>query len=552
MLPFTFVKMNRRVFLKVSALWSAAAALTAAPLRSLAAVKAADTGYDAIVIGAGLGGLSAAGYLAKHGYKVLVLDQHDRPGGYATTFSRDGGRFTFDVSLHQMALTDSIRKILDDLEVTKRVRFVTGSNLFRLIGDKVDITCPAKSPQAFQDALIARFPGESNGIKGFMTEMLGLNDEVERFFREPDLSLFGKVTFPMRYPRMWGARKKSLAEYLDRHVSDPWLRATLSVFSGYYGLPPSKVSGFYYLNATAGYLKHGGSYPIGGSQALSDALAEFIQSKGGDVESGTRVAEVLMEGSRAAGALNEGGKVFKGKAVIANCSAANLFGKMMAPGNVPADFLKSVEQLKPSISSFVVWLALNRDVTSQIKDSHIFLCSEPDPEKEYAFSLAADADKANLAVCVYNNLYRDYSPPGTTVLSITMISGYEPWRAFEKDYRAGNKKAYQEKKNAIARAMVRRVEEKLLPGLSNMIAVQDAGTPLTNIRYTSNTDGAIYGFEQSLDNSFMSRISNRTPVKGLYLASAWGEPGGGFAGVLLSGVKTFGMLLEDWGKAKKG
>jgi prolycopene isomerase len=81
-----------------------------------------------------------------------------------------------------------------------------------------------------------------------------------------------------------------------------------------------------------------------------------------------------------------------------------------------------------------------------------------------------------------------------------------------------------------------------------MIAVKEAGTPLTNIRYTSNTDGAIYGFEQSLDNSFMSRISNRTPVKGLYLASAWGEPGGGYTGVLMSGRKAFGMLMEDWGK----
>jgi phytoene dehydrogenase-like protein len=543
MLPFRFPKMNRRVFLKVSALWSAAAALSAAPPRSWAAVKGAGNGYDAIVIGAGLGGLCCAGYLAKHGFKVLVLDQHDRPGGYATTFSRDGGRFTFDVSLHQMALTDSTRKILNDLEVMKRVQFVTGANLFRMIGDNVDITCPAKSPQAFQDALIERFPREKEGIKGFVTEMLGLNDEVERFFQEPDLSLVGKMTFPMRYPRMWAARKKSLADYLDRHASDPWLRATLSVFFDYYGLPPSKLSGFYYLNATAGLLKYGGSYPIGGSQALSDALADFIQSKGGDVQMGTRVAEVLMDSNGVNGILSGDGKVAKGKAVIANCSAPNLLAKMIPAASVPADFLKSVGRLKPSISSFVVWLALNRDVTAQVKDSHIFLCSEPDAEKAYTYGLAADADKANLAVCVYNNLYKDYSPPGTTVLSVTLISGYEPWKAFEQDYREGRKAAYHEKKNAVTQTIIRRVEEKLLPGLSKMIAVQEAGTPLTNIRYTSNTEGAIYGFEQSLDNSFMSRISNRTPMKGLYLASAWGEPGGGFQGVLIAGRKTFGMLM---------
>lgn len=79
-----------------------------------------------------------------------------------------------------------------------------------------------------------------------------------------------------------------------------------------------------------------------------------------------------------------------------------------------------------------------------------------------------------------------------------------------------------------------------------MIEVQEAATPLTNVRYTLNTAGAIYGYEQSVANTFMNRISNRTPVKGLYLAGAWGEPGGGYSAVLSSGKKTFGMIVQDW------
>jgi prolycopene isomerase len=79
-----------------------------------------------------------------------------------------------------------------------------------------------------------------------------------------------------------------------------------------------------------------------------------------------------------------------------------------------------------------------------------------------------------------------------------------------------------------------------------MIEVKDASTPLTNWRFTRNPEGAIYGFEQSMDNAFMNRIDNRTPVKGLYLASAWGNPGGGFAGVLRAGEQTFEKIMEDW------
>jgi prolycopene isomerase len=84
------------------------------------------------------------------------------------------------------------------------------------------------------------------------------------------------------------------------------------------------------------------------------------------------------------------------------------------------------------------------------------------------------------------------------------------------------------------KTLIERAEKHLFPGLRDMIAVREAATPLTNVRYTRNTAGAIYGFEQSMSNTFINRISNRTPVPRLYLDGAWGEPGGGIAAVMLS------------------
>ncbi|MBW2721948.1 MAG: hypothetical protein JRC67_06980 [Deltaproteobacteria bacterium] len=80
-----------------------------------------------------------------------------------------------------------------------------------------------------------------------------------------------------------------------------------------------------------------------------------------------------------------------------------------------------------------------------------------------------------------------------------------------------------------------------------MIEVVDAATPLTNVRYTKNPEGAIYGYEQSLRNSFMTRLGNTTPFKGIYLASAWSNPGGGFQPCLQSGVNAFKALVKNWG-----
>jgi len=548
MFPVDFRRMNRRVFLKISALWSTAAALSAPPVPAKAAPKARAGEFDAVVIGSGLGGLSFAGYMAKHGYKCLILEQHDVPGGYATNFTRDGGRFTFDVSLHQIALSGVTKTILKDLGVLDKVKFFRGHNLARVVFDDFDVTYPAADPKKFEEILAKRYPDEQEGIHGFIQDMVLLNMETAKFFKEGRPGLIGKLLFPIRFPLMWAARKKSLADYLNEYVSNPQLKSILAVFCGYHGLPPDKLSGFYYMNATGGYLRYGGSYPQGGSQAISNALVDFIEAGGGEVKFGVTAEKVLVEENRAKGVKTSDGKVFRAPVVVANGTAVGLFNKMIPADQIPSEYLRRIRSFKPSVSSFIVWLALNKDITDRIKNSHIFLRTESDPDKAFQDALEARAEKVNIGICVYNNIYRAYSPPGTTILSLIFASGYDPWKPFEADYRHGDKKEYHAKKNETMDVLIRRVEEKLIPGLSDMIAVKVAATPLTNIHYTRNTQGAIYGFEQSLNNSYMNRISNRTPIKGLYLASAWGAPGGGYTGVLISGKETFGMVMEDLGK----
>ena len=121
----------------------------------------------------------------------------------------------------------------------------------------------------------------------------------------------------------------------------------------------------------------------------------------------------------------------------------------------------------------------------------------------------------------------------------------KPWRKFESDYINGNKAAYNREKQRWAKILIERAEKEVIPGLSGMIEVQEAATPLTNWRYTGNTGGAIYGFEQSMDNAFMNRIKTETPVRGLHLASAWGNPGGGYAGAFRAGQSAFVAVMKD-------
>ena len=98
----------------------------------------------------------------------------------------------------------------------------------------------------------------------------------------------------------------------------------------------------------------------------------------------------------------------------------------------------------------------------------------------------------------------------------------------------------------MADVLIQRVEKVLLPGLSKAIEVKDIGTPLTNLRYTSNYRGAVYGWAQTVNNSGGNRIGHGTPIKNLYLAGAWSRMGHGYSAVIGSGLECFGEIMRQW------
>jgi len=98
----------------------------------------------------------------------------------------------------------------------------------------------------------------------------------------------------------------------------------------------------------------------------------------------------------------------------------------------------------------------------------------------------------------------------------------------------------------MADILIRRVEDSLMPGLSEAIEVKEIGTPLTNIRYTGHPRGAIYGWDQTLNNSGGNRVGNSTPIRNLYLAGAWSSPGHGYSAVINSGLMCFSEIMSDW------
>ena len=503
--------------------------------------------YDVIIIGSGLGGLSCAAAFARQGFKSLVIEQHSKVGGYATTFERPGG-FEFDVSLHSTTVgeRDGIHNLIPGFPEIKDIIFEPHPNLYRIIYPDYDIRVPQKNLPTYINNLEGLFPEEKEGIKGIFEDMEGLNNDIIKFS-----SASGKVNmnnFPVDFPYLFKCFNRTWGDIVDARIKNPKLKAIISSLWVYYGLPPSKLSPYYYAMPTLGYLKRGGYYPKGKSQIISDAFEKFINDHNGKIIIRSKVEKILTKNDTAYGVRTKDGKEFTAKVIVSNANAYDTFNKMLDVKGTLKDYLKKMDKLSVSLSSFQIFLGLKKDLIKEvgISDSEIFYSPSYDLEADYNLMKKADVENGGYAITLYDNVYKGYSPEGKNTLNIMTLQGFDHWEKYKEDYFKENKKMYHKEKERIADILIQKVESTLLPGLSNAIEVKEIGTPLTNIRYTNNYKGAVYGFDQTLDNSGNNRLGHETPIKNLFLSGAWTKPGHGYGGVIYSGLQCFGEIMESW------
>ena len=422
--------MDRRFFLQISAL-AAASSLAGWKFAGAAPARTTPGGYDAVVIGAGLGGLSCAAHLARNGFRMVVIEQHDVPGGYATSFARaaKGREFTCEVSLHATALgVPGTRRMLEDLGVWDRLSLAEHPHAWssRFPGFSLDI--PARAGlDGFERQLAGLFPDEAGGLADYFAVWRGVMAEMAEL--EKGLPAAKKAMFPALFKNLWAIRDKTVGQLADAHVKNPRLKAALTQSCGYYGLPPSRLSAFYYLYPTGQYLEYGGVYVKGTSQALSDALARAVIEAGGEVVLSTRVTSILVEDGRAAGVGTADGREFRSRAVVAGASAPQVFGTLLPPGAAPQKEVARLDALSPSPGSFIVWLGLDRDITGQVREPEMSFCASLDMDASYAACMDCDFERSGFSLMVYDNLVPGFSPPGCSAWASCPYAATSPGRA---------------------------------------------------------------------------------------------------------------------------
>ncbi len=498
--------------------------------------------YDAIVIGAGLGGLSAATMLARNGLGVLLLERHNVPGGYATSFVR--GRYEFEIALHELSgigppeRRGSLYRYLDYLGVASKVEFLRLPNLYRAVFPDLDVTLPA-GREAFEAKLCQTFPHEANGIHRFVKRIFDLRSDFVKIARQRGVG--HPLTMPFRLPHFFRYLPTTWGGVLNRDVRDPRARAVLSQYWGYFGMPPSKVSFLYFAMGLAAYVKQGPAFPKGRSQALSNAFLATFEELGGKARMNCGVRQITTANGRVSGVITDEGQEIAADWIVSNADPITTCRDMIGRDKVPSRFFTKLQSSEVAASTVNVYLGVSRPPKELGLTEHETFFNPDYDFDRHGELMRSIAPPEAIAIACYNAVYPSISPPGTSIVVLTALMYGEPWYEVPPA-------EYVETKNRIANAMIR-LAETIAPGLREYAEVVEVSTPLTNMRYAGTMGGSIYGFNQPPRDNMVWRMGNRGPLEGLYFASAWTQPGGGFETAMTSGQMAGGAILS---KVKKG
>lgn len=509
-----------------------------------------ENNYSVIIIGTGIGGLTAGAYLTSYGIKVLLCEQHSRPGGYFTSFTRKG--YTFDAGIQGCENSGLLIPMLEQLGIKKRIELKKSKvalslpDFFHSLSEYTDL-------EFYYDHFKNRFPEESAGLDRVKKEAMKYCRIMDAFMNAPNImynspvktltampAWFAKYAFKMggiiKFIRLI---KKPVEEYLGEFISDEQLIQLLSV--GYRGNPAP-------FSLTFIYTMMDYYYPAkGGVQAIADLLAEYIIENGGEIRYKTEVDKIIVEKGCASGVLLKNGEKIKSDFVVNNGDIRRTFSEMISPELARGEYGNSVMESRVGESVFSVYLGVDMPAEKIPTQGcpHIFLV--PSYKRIKITEMDTNPDfygNVLLMISVPTLIDPALAPEGKSVI---IIQGAASIRSFNNWGTNTGKRTqkYKELKKEVAARFISNVE-KIIPGLSKKIEVQVESTPLTFQRYTLNSEGAACGWTYHPDESFRGGLKGITKntnmgINRLYQVGHWtmspgGAPAGLVTGKLVSGA----------------
>ncbi|MEO9257256.1 MAG: NAD(P)/FAD-dependent oxidoreductase [Crocinitomicaceae bacterium] len=503
-----------------------------------------DKKYDSIIIGSGAGGLASALCLARAGQNILLLEQHDVPGGWCHSFTLNGQRFSPGVHyVGSVGEGEGTNELLRGLGVANDLVFFemnTKGYEHCHIGDE-KFSMPA-GIENLKTELCKRFPEEKKAIIKYLDLVKSINTQLMLM---PKMNGFWDLlTIPFKMKNVGKYGLFTLKRVIDWHIKDPLLKTILNIQCGDHGLAPYKASFMVHSVLMAHYFD-GGFYPMGGGGGYVKAFTKRIKALGGEIRTQAKVDKIIVEQGKAIGVKLENGEIIKADCIISNADPSITYLNLIGEENISKKLKKRLDNTKYSVSSLIMFLTLDMDVTKYGIDSgNIWKISEPDLDialgnltKETI--LEGDEFKGVFLSCTtlkdpasFNGRYHNFE--------IVTFIDYSTFEQFEelKDYHT---EEYETFKNKLIDKILNTVES-IIPNARKHVIQAELGTPMTNNFYINSTRGNVYGTEKTLKGVGPFAFKPKTEIENLYLTGA-STLSHGVGGATNSGLATAARIL---------
>lgn len=492
--------------------------------------------YDAVIIGAGVAGLTAGLILSREGKKVLILEKQSQAGGFAAGFHRKG--FTFEAALHcvdSLGKDGDIGKFLADSGLDAKLEFLETGDFSRIVYPEHDLIADA-DPGHLIAYLKHAFPREAGNLTRFFRNLDTFYGQFDAYCASSLPAWLDAALTRLRYPVLADLSRITTQQLLERSIKDPRLCAILSDIWRFAGLPPARLSALYFLLLFRGYYYMPTAYIKGGFNRLISVIIKEIQRNGSEVRFKQEAVGIITKKGRATAVATADGEIIEAGVVISNANALDTLCVFPDDEKVKNAYRLRLSPLEKSVSGFQVYLGLDVPAgTLGMSHRLISVNTSYDHKDDFASILSGDYALRSFQLTDHASLDPSLVPQGKGSLVIMCLDAYANWQGLGKD-------AYQAKKQAVARQLIGRAQQ-FLPRLPEHIEVMEIATPRTMERFVGSPEGAMYGFAQTPQQAGSNRLGQKTAVRGLFLAGAWTRPGAGVHGCFVSGMDAAELAL---------
>ena len=489
----------------------------------------------AIIIGAGIAGLSAGCYLQMNGYETEIFEMYTLPGGLCTSWKRKD--YTFNGSIHWLVGTNkkmNMHKMWEELHAIDDEKIVNHDEFVRIEMKNGEFFKVYTDVDKLEREMLKIAPEDTETIEEFIGAI--------REFAKCDLpvdkapELYGAIdgikflienrTF-MKLLKKW--KGISIGEYAQKFKNEN----LKEIFPQLLGIDPRVSMVIPLMTLSWMHIKSAG-YPLGGSLEFSRAIENRYTSLGGKIHYNSKVAKITVENNRAAGVELADGGIYRSDIVISAADGHHTIFNLLDGKYVNKKIRNMYKnwELFPSLCQISIGVKKSFDGYPHAMNLYLKQPLKIDPE-----------NKVNRVYVEIYNFDPTLSPKGKTPIIVALPANYNYWTNLKEE----NPKKYSDEKKRLANEVVKVLDEKL-EKISDKIEVLDVATPVTYVRYTNNWKGSFEGWLPT-PKIFGVRINKTLPgLKNFYMIGQWVEPGGGLPTVALSGRNVAQIICKKDGK----